>query len=162
MLNRTHIWFGAFVLLVFAGGVAAGVALDRTVSFGAHRPFGLRGGPGGERPEGMPGPGRGGRDGGGRGSGQPGGPPTEAFVNELDEVLKLTPDQKTKITAILDASRPRLRTLQEDASKKFADEQATVTSEITKLLTPDQAKKLDEFQQTRRGGPFGFRGRGRR
>lgn len=163
MLNRTHIWFGAFILLVFAAGAASGVALDRAMGFGLRRP-GFRGGV--ERSEGVPGQsgnpgmGRGGRD--GRGNGQPGGPPTEAFVNELDQVLKLTADQKTKITAIIDASRPRLRTLQEDASKKFSDEQAKVTAEITTLLSPDQAKKLDEFQLTRRGGPFGFRGRGRR
>ena len=91
-----------------------------------------------------------------------GGPPTEMFVNELSEALTLTADQKTQITKILDDSRPRLRTLQEEASKKFSDEQETVNTDIAKVLTPEQAKKLEELQKERRGGPFGFRGRGRR
>ena len=90
------------------------------------------------------------------------GPPTEGFVNELDQALSLTADQRTKITAILEASRPRLHTLQEDASKKFSAEQQAVTDEINKVLTPEQAKKLAAMQKDHRGGPFGFRGRGRR
>jgi Spy/CpxP family protein refolding chaperone len=83
------------------------------------------------------------------------------FVNELSEALTLTADQKTQITKILDDSRPRLRTLQEEASKKFSDEQDAVNNEIAKVLTPDQAKKLEELRSKPRGGP-GFRNRGRR
>ena len=105
--------------------------------------------------------------GGGRGSqgggrGNPGGPPTEAFVNELDQDLRLSADQKTKIAAIIDASRPRLRALQEDSSKRFTAEQDAMTAEISKVLTPEQAKKLTELQSRPRGGPFGFRNRGPR
>lgn len=162
MINRSHVWFAAFVVLLFAAGVASGVALDRAMGWGQRGGRGamFRGGPGGPgNPGGGSGGGRG-MGGPGRG-GDPGGPPTEAFVNELDQTLKLTADQKTKITAIIEASRPRLRTLQEDVSKKFSDEQQAVNTEITKVLTPDQAKKLEDLQKERRGGPFGFRGRGR-
>lgn len=155
MINRTHVWFAAFVVILFAAGVASGVALDRTVGWGRRPGSGFRGSPGG------PGQNAGVVRGMGRG-GQQGGPPTEAFVNELDQALTLTPDQKVKITAIVDASRPRLRALQDDVSKKFSDEQQAVQEQIAKLLTPEQAKKLEAFQQERRGGPFGFRGRGRR
>lgn len=166
MINRTHVWFAAFVVILFAAGVASGVALDRAMGWGRWPSAGFRGGPGergDDRGDRSGGPGTGmGQRGGGPGRGQQGGPPTEMFVNELSEALTLTADQKTQITKILDDSRPRLRTLQEEASKKFSDEQETVNTDIAKVLTPEQAKKLEELQKERRGGPFGFRGRGRR
>lgn len=161
MINRTHVWFAVFVVILFAAGVASGVALDRTWGAGFRRPFsGLRGG--------MGGPGAGGSGDAGAMANRPGGrggqagPPTEMFVNELDDALKLTPDQRAKITVIIDASRPRLRALQEDASKRFSDEQQAVTDEMAKVLTPDQAATLRELRSRPRGGPFGFRGRGSR
>lgn len=169
MINRSHVWFAAFVVILFAAGVASGVALDRSMGWGRRPNSGFRGGPGGPGPGGPGGPGGqngansrsfGDRGRGGQPGGQPG-PPTEAFVNELDQALTLTADQKTKITAIIDASRPRLRTLQDEVSKKFSDEQQAVTDQIGKVLTPEQAKKLDELQKERRGGMLGFRGRGR-
>jgi len=146
MINRAHVWFAAFVVILFAAGVASGVALDRAMGWGRRPGAVFRSGPGGPA--------------GGRG-GQQGGQPTENFVNELDQALTLTADQRTKITAIIDASRPRLRALQEDASKRFSDEQQAVNNQIAGLLTPEQVKKLETFKQGRRGGPFGFRGRGR-
>jgi len=166
MINRSHVWFAAFVVILFAAGVASGVALDRAMGWGYRPGSGFRGGPGGPGGSGAGsqmgdrGMGPGGRD--GRGGRQGGGPPTEAFVNELDDALSLTADQKAKITVILDASRPRLRALQEEVSKKFSDEQQAVTDQIAKVLTPEQAGKYDAMQQERRSGPFGFRGRGRR
>ncbi len=170
MFSRTNIWFAAFVVIVFAGGVAAGVALDRSVWHGDRSPGGsgsgggFRGdrGPGG--PGGPSGPGRNGgrdggeRDGGSRGGGRGDGPPTDAFVKDLDQMLTLTADQESKITAIIDASRPQMRALQEEASKKFADEQKALHDGILKVLTAEQAKK---FEETARG-PFGFRWRGGR
>ncbi len=170
MINRTHVWFAAFVVILFAAGVASGVALDRAMGWGRWPSAGFRGGPGGpgdrggDRGDRSGGPGTGtglGQRGGGPGRGSQG-PPTEMFVNELSEALTLTADQKTQITKILDDSRPRLRTLQEEASKKFSDEQDAVNNEIAKVLTPDQAKKLEELRSKPRGGPFGFRNRGRR
>lgn len=161
MFNRTHVWFAAFVVIVFAGGLAAGVALDRSVWHGGRGP----GGPGGfrgDRSPGGSGPGGSGRDGrggdgrDGRSGGRGDGPPTAAFVHELDSLLTLTPDQETKVTAIIEASRPEMRTLQEEASKKFADQQQSLHDAIVKVLTAEQAKKFDETAR----GPFGFRWRG--
>lgn len=177
MFNRTHVWFAAFVVIVFAGGIAAGVALDRSVWHGGRGPGGSGfgggfrgdrgpGGPGG--PGGQSGPGRdGARDGGSRdgrgvdgrsGGGRGDGPPTEAFVKDLDQMLTLSADQESKITAIIDASRPQMRALQEETSKKFAEEQKALHDGILKVLTAEQAKK---FEETARG-PFGFRWRGGR
>ena len=160
MINRAHAWFAAFVVIIFAAGLASGVALDRAIGWGRRPAFsGNRQGPGGPGGPGGPnapdGFGRGG--GGRRGGGDFQGPPVEAFVNELDGVLHLTADQKTKVTAILDASRPRQRALQDDASKRYGDEQTRVSDEINALLTPEQRTAMAELQKTRRG-PFGFRG----
>ena len=160
MINRAHVWFAAFVVILFAAGVASGVALDRAMGWGRRPGAGFRSGPGGGPGSGPGSPIGVNRGMGGRG-GQQGGPPMEAFVNELDQALTLTADQKTKISAIIEASRPRLRTLQDEASKKFSDEQQAVNDQIAKVLAPEQAKKLVEFQKERRGGPLGFRGRGR-
>lgn len=163
MLNRTHVWFGAFVVIIFAGGIAAGVALDRSVWHGG-RPSGpgTGGFRGGDRgiggPGGPGGSGRGdGHDGraGGRGSD---GPPTDAFVHELDALLTLSPEQEKKVADIVDASRPEMRSLQEDASKKFAAQQQSLHDQIVKVLTPEQAKTFEETPR----GPFGFRWRGGR
>lgn len=168
MFNRTHIWFAAFVLIVFAGGMAAGVALDRSLWRGGRGPGFTSGGfRGGDRGPGGPGrEGRGdggartggGRDSGGRDGGRGDGPPTEAFVRELDAILSLTTEQEAKVTAVINASRPQMRALQEDASKKFAAEQKSLHDEIVKVLTPEQAKKFEETSR----GPFGFRWRGGR
>ena len=160
VINRTHVWFAAFVVIVFAAGLAAGVALDRSVWHGSR-------GPGGPGFRGDRGPGGPGRDGGGRGGdgrdGREGGrgadgPPTEAFVRELDQLLALTPEQEAKVTEIINASRPQMRALQEEASKKFAGQQQSLHDAIVKVLSPEQAKK---FEDTPRG-PFGFRWRGGR
>lgn len=164
MFNRTHVWFAAFVLIVFAGGMAAGVALDRGVWHGGRGASGPGTGFRGDRAAGGPGgSGRdGGRDGGSHGGGRDGGrgdgPPTQAFVRALDETLTLSADQEARITAIIDASRPQMRTLQEEASKKFSDEQKSLHDAIVKVLTAEQARK---FEETARG-PFGFRWRGGR
>ena len=151
MINRTHVWFAAFVLIVFSAGLAAGVALDRSLWRGG-RPFGFQGGPGGapgirgdRGPGGTAGPGRSGDR-----------PPTEMFIRELDSALTLSDSQEKAITDIVNASRPLVRALQEEASRKFAEQQKTLHDEIVKVLTPDQARKFDEMPR----GPFGFRTRG--
>jgi len=159
VLNRTHVWFAAFVVIVFAGGIAAGVALDRSVWRGGRSSGPGAGGFRGDRGPG--GPGGPGHDGGsrdGRDGGRGDGPPTEAFVRELDALLTLTPEQEKKVTDIINASRPEMRTLQEEASKKFADHQQSLHDQIVKVLTPEQAKKFEETPR----GPFGFRWRGGR
>lgn len=156
MINRTHVWFSAFVVIVLAIGFAAGVATDRSIWRSGRGlgpgPGGFRGGDRGASTS----PGRdGGRTGGGRSSD---GPPTEAFVRELDSLLTLSADQKAKLTTIIDASKPQMRALQDEASKKFADQQQALRDEIVKVLTAEQARK---FAETPRG-PFGFRWRGGR
>ena len=70
-------------------------------------------------------------------------------------MLTLSADQEAKITAIIDASKPQMKALQEEASKKFADEQKALHDGIVKVLTPEQARKFEESSR----GPFGFRWR---
>lgn len=163
MVTRTHVWFASFVVIVFAAGLAAGVALDRTI--GGNRRFAGPGGPGsggsgGYRGDRSGGPDRGDRGpGSGSGGGRGDGPPTQSFVRDLDTLLDLTPDQETKVAEIIDASRPTMRQLQTEASQKFTAHQQQLRDSLMKVLTPEQAKKFEEAQSR---GPFGFRWRGGR
>ena len=72
---------------------------------------------------------------GGRG-GQQGGPPTEVFVNELDEALTLTADQKKTRKEAVDKARAD--------GKKGKDLQSAVDAAVA--LTDDQKKAQDEVK----------------
>jgi hypothetical protein len=141
--------------MIFAGGVAVGVGLDRSVWHGGR---GFGGSSGGRGDRGSNGPGHdGGRDGrdGGRGESRP---PAEMFVRELDGALALSKDQEKQITDLINSRQPQMRALQDEASKRFAAEQQALHDLIVKVLTPEQAKKFDEMPR----GPFGYRYRGGR
>lgn len=122
-------------------------------------------GPGGQgRGPGGPG-GQGGR-GGGRGMSVASLP-----VSALDAMVKLTPDQKTKITAIhnkhvkeLTALRPQQgQSFDQGAMQKMRDLNTRTTGEIEALLTPDQKTKMQSARQELRvyrmaGIPLGLYG----
>jgi hypothetical protein len=90
------------------------------------------GGPGGRGPGGPGGPG--GRGPGGFGPPQPG----QIMPSFLQEMLKLTPDQK----------------------KQFDELQKEVDSKLAKILTDDQKKQLKEMRDRFPGGPGGRGGPG--
>ncbi|HVS51693.1 MAG TPA: hypothetical protein VHD62_05005 [Opitutaceae bacterium] len=95
---------------------------------------------------------RGGRRGGGRG-----GLTIEAVENAVG---KLTDDQKTKITAILDKAQKDRQALfsggQPDRAK-MQELNDQMRKDIRAVLTDEQAKKFDAMPQ---GGPGGRRGGG--
>ena len=119
-------WFVVFVVAVFMAGVGGGLLLDRFV-----RPPGPRGMPRGRADmpmAGLRGPGRG-----------PG------LANALANDLRLTPDQKTKLDAILAERQKRIQQVQDDVRNKFQSEQRDLRAEIEKILTPEQRKRFDEW-----------------
>ena len=114
------------------------------------------------------GPGGGGQ--GGRGGGR-GMSVASLPVNALDAMVKLTPDQKTKITAIhnkhvkeLTALRPQPGAgFDQGAMQKMRDLNTRTTGEIEALLTPDQKTKMQSARQELRvyrmaGIPLGLYG----
>jgi Spy/CpxP family protein refolding chaperone len=91
----------------------------------------------------------------------------EERVKQLDEALKLTDDQKTKITALLKTQQEKGHALRADQSMSREDRMAKM-QEIGKatqdgikaLLTPEQQTKFDAMPQPGRGGPRGPGGPG--
>lgn len=150
MTVSPRLWFSTFVALIFVIGVSAGVFVDRTWLTERRGDF-------------RPGP-----DGRGRGAPPPQlvGPPPDRLIQEFDNELHLSSDQRDRILAILEAHRPQVRALQEDARKKFTDEQQKLQDEIAGVLTADQATKFRDMMARRppEGPPgrLGPPGRGRR
>jgi protein CpxP len=86
--------------------------------------------------------------GGPGGPGGPGGWHGHAFgLRHLTEQLDLTSDQQTKVQPILDAAKPQLTAIHEEAMQKAKGVIDNSLSQIRQLLTADQQKKLDGIQK---------------
>ena len=84
----------------------------------------------------QPGPGGGGRD--------------HAFgLQGITKQLSLTSDQQTKVQPILDAAKPQLAAIHQEAMQKAKGVIDSSLSQIRPLLTADQQKKLDAVQKAR-------------
>jgi hypothetical protein len=144
--SRLRIWFALFVLVVFTVGLAGGVIAGRVVM---RRPALERGGDRGDRGPRDFGPGT-------VGSRRGGGPPPRVLAERLAKDLGLTPEQQTKIEAVLTASREHVESLQRDVRQRFDAEQRNLRDEIRKVLTPEQQQKFDQNEKER--SRFGRRG----
>ena len=98
----------------------------------------------------------------------PRGPGRGPNLEMLSEQLGLSADQKAKIGPILKQERDQLKALRDDQSlsrEQKMDKMRSIREENAKavraVLTPDQAKKLDEMRaQGPRGGRGGHMPRG--
>ena len=72
-------------------------------------------------------------------------------IERLTEGLNLTPDQQGKVQPIIDQAKPKIAEIHREAMQKMKAVMASTASQIRPLLTPEQQKKLDENQNTRRG-----------
>jgi periplasmic protein CpxP/Spy len=82
------------------------------------------------------------------GPGGPGGWHGHAFgLRHLTEQLDLTSDQQTKVQPILDAAKPQLTAIHQEAMQKAKGVIDSSLSQIRPLLTADQQKKLDAIQK---------------
>ena len=68
-------------------------------------------------------------------------------LGHLTEKLNLTSDQQTKVQPILDAAKPQLAAIHQDAMQKAKTVMDSSLSQIRPLLNPDQQKKLDGIQK---------------
>jgi Spy/CpxP family protein refolding chaperone len=77
-----------------------------------------------------------------------GGGPGHAFgLQHLTDKLNLTSDQQTKVQPILDAAKPQIRAIHQEAMQKAKTVMDSTLSQIRPLLNPDQQKKLDAIQK---------------
>jgi Spy/CpxP family protein refolding chaperone len=68
-------------------------------------------------------------------------------LQHLTDKLNLTSDQQAKVQPILDAAKPQIRTIHQEAMQKAKTVMDSTLSQIRPLLTPDQQKKLDAIQK---------------
>jgi Spy/CpxP family protein refolding chaperone len=68
-------------------------------------------------------------------------------LQHLTDKLNLTSDQQTKVQPILDAAKPQIRAIHQDAMQKAKTVMDSTLSQIRPLLNPDQQKKLDAIQK---------------
>jgi len=67
-----------------------------------------------------------------------GGDPTPRIVERFSRDLKLTPEQKTRLTAILEKTRGKMQALQGKSCADFQAIQKETAAAIEKILTPEQ------------------------
>ena len=61
--------------------------------------------------------------------------------------LNLTADQQTKVQPILDATKPQIATIHQEAMQKMKTVMDGALSQIRPLLTPEQQTKFDAIQK---------------
>ena len=61
--------------------------------------------------------------------------------------LNLTADQQAKVQPILDAAKPQIAAIHQEAMQKMQTVMASTVSQIRPLLTSDQQTKLDAIQK---------------
>jgi Spy/CpxP family protein refolding chaperone len=82
------------------------------------------------------------------GPGGPGGWHGRGFgLQHLTKQLNLTSDQETKVQPILDAAKPQLTAIHQEAMQKAKGVIDNSLTQIRPLLTADQQKKLDAIQK---------------
>ena len=71
----------------------------------------------------------------------------EFGLKGITEKLDLTADQETKVQPILDATKPQIATIHQEAMQKMKTVIDGALSQIRPLLTPDQQQKFDAIQK---------------
>ena len=65
----------------------------------------------------------------------------------ITEKLDLTADQQTKVQPILDAAKPQITAIHQEAMQKMHTVMNSTLSQIRPILTADQQKKLDAIEK---------------
>jgi Spy/CpxP family protein refolding chaperone len=68
-------------------------------------------------------------------------------LQHLTEQLNLTSDQQTKVQPILDAAKPQIAAIHQEAMQKMHTVMDSTLSQVRPLLNADQQKKLDAIQK---------------
>jgi Spy/CpxP family protein refolding chaperone len=65
----------------------------------------------------------------------------------ITDKLNLTADQQTKVQPILDAAKPQIAAIHQEAMQKMQTVMSSTLSQIRPLLNADQQTKLDAIQK---------------
>jgi Spy/CpxP family protein refolding chaperone len=80
----------------------------------------------------------------------PGGPCGHGHAFGLQGITKqlnLTSDQQTKVQPLVDAAKPQIVAIHQEAMQKMKTVMDSTLSQVRPLLNPDQQKKLDDIQK---------------
>ena len=137
----TRLWAGVFVLVVFVGGLAAGVAVKPWISPEPQREFSRLGRSGGPPPERMT---------------------DRLFDRILEAGIDLTPEEARQLRAVFATRQGRLRDMDEEIRGMFEAQQVQMNADIAAILTPEQMEIFEREIVRMRRPPRGSRGpRGR-
>ena len=68
------------------------------------------------------------------------------WLGHLTEKLNLTADQKAKVQPIVDATKPQMVAIHQEAMQKAKSVMENAMSQIRPMLTPEQVTKLDAMK----------------
>ena len=68
-------------------------------------------------------------------------------LQRITKQLNLTSDQQTKVQPIVDAAKPQIAAIHQEAMQKMKTVMDSSLSQIRPLLNADQQKKLDAIQK---------------
>jgi Spy/CpxP family protein refolding chaperone len=68
-------------------------------------------------------------------------------LRELTGKLNLTTEQQSKVQPIVDATKPQIATIHQEAMQKMKTVVDSAVSQIRPLLTPEQQTKFDAIQK---------------
>ena len=68
------------------------------------------------------------------------------MLEHVTETLNLTADQQAKVKPILDAARPQMQAIHQEAMQKSKAVMDDTMAKIRPLLTPEQQKKADDIK----------------
>jgi Spy/CpxP family protein refolding chaperone len=66
-------------------------------------------------------------------------------MQRFSSQLKLTPEQRTQVAAILEAKRLKIDAFRAEMKPKFEEIRTSTSAEIRQILTPEQQRRFDEM-----------------
>jgi hypothetical protein len=116
MNHASRIWLAAFIVVVFATGIAIGFLFSEYLQLGSvareessARPL-----------------------------------PPMRLTERLADELQMTREQRLQLDAIVNVRRRNFESVREEMRKRFESDAGTLTIEIREILTPEQLEKFDD------------------
>ena len=70
----------------------------------------------------------------------------QRLLNRFSSKLKLTPDQRSQVAAILESKRQQMDALRKEIRPRFEEIRKTTSAEVSRLLTAEQQEKFNVMQ----------------
>ena len=69
------------------------------------------------------------------------------MLDRFSSGLRLTPEQRTQVGALLETKRQKMDTLRAEMRPRFEEVRQSTQADIRRLLTPDQQTRFDEMEK---------------